>query len=106
MGPVVGPGDGTLRFLCTERRLPWSVCQFELRKNESGWELGLRIATKGRPAREPNPGPPRAKETTMETHSDRTLRPTLGNFLRQTMLSVPARLGGLAQLLEDIATAC
>lgn len=42
----------------------------------------------------------------METHSDRTLRPTLGNFLRQTMLSVPARLGGLAQLLEDIATAC
>lgn len=42
----------------------------------------------------------------MDDNADRTLRPTLGAFLRQTMHAVPARLGGLIPLLEEIATAC
>jgi fructose-1,6-bisphosphatase I len=41
----------------------------------------------------------------LELHSNLS-HPTLATFLRQTMVSVPARLGGLAQLLEEIATAC
>ncbi len=42
----------------------------------------------------------------LELQSNRLSRLTLGTFLRQSMVSVPARLGGLAQLLEEIAAAC